>query len=299
MDCPKCRGACPAGIATCPACGLVLANYDPLAQTLRRQQRLQARQNTARTWRTLAAIAAGVFVIGACVVWWTGRPSPQAFVPPTEGGRVFSGLAHGHEGAAADVYLVKAGHTVQKVGGIAAGGRFHFELPTRLDLLRLTVVQQQLLRNMGDGQGEANARTRARIAQWPSEPASAVHALRAGEGWSELAVEPLELNAARYELVYANDSGQGDLFIANHELGFVSTPGQAMVVLVYADRPGRVRGVAQTTNGFGVLVPYTWELDLQAGWNLVTSEQAWDMATLRYRTGALPEGMEWWTRPIR
>ena len=257
MPCPKCGAASPDGAATSPACGLVFANFDPAAQARQREAREAARAEAARSRRAMSLGLAAALLALLAGLWWSGRTPAQAFVAPTGDGRIFGGLAHGYVGAGAELYLVQGGQTVQAIGRIERGGHFRFELPAR--------------------------------------PESAVHALYAGDGWSELSVEPLEMNIARYGVAYGNPSEHGDLFAANAEMGRVALPGQAMVVLVYADRAGRMRGNAHALNAFGAEVENRWELELRPGWNLVTSEQTADMATLAYRSGRLPDGLEWWT----
>jgi hypothetical protein len=295
MNCPSCQAACTDGSTSCPACGLVYAHHAAVARSRRAQEAKRAQAGARRARRNGAVAVFAALVVAVVVLKWTSGPSAQAFVVPADGGRVFAGVAHDYAGEAADLFLLKGvGQTVQKIGQIGSDGRFEFELPAKLELSRLTSMLEVRRRNMGSP-GEGNARLREQIARWTAKPESAVHALNAGEAWSELTVEPLELNAARYAVAYANASEYGHLFIANGRMRVVATPGQAMVVVVYADRAGRVRGVAQTMNAFGVTVPYTWDLDLQAGWNLVTSEQTADMTTLRYRTGELPDNLEWWT----
>lgn len=241
------------------------------------------------------AVPVVAVVVLASGLWWFGRTPAQAFNPPTGGGRVFTGLAHDFDGGGAPLHLVKGGHTVQEIGRIEAGGRFRFELPARLSLSRLTSMMEQHLKSGGGSTAGMSDSNRERFARWPTQPESAVHALHAGEGWSELSVEPLEMNIARYAVAYADDARYGDLYAANDEMGAIALPGQAMVVLVYADRAGRMRGKAHTLNAFGAEVANRWELELQAGWNLVTSEQAGDLATLRYRSGPLPVDLQWWT----
>jgi hypothetical protein len=295
MPCPKCGAASADGAATCAACGLVFANYDPAAQARLRQARETVRAEAARSRRAMSLVLAAAFVVLLAGLWWFGRTPAQAFVAPTGEGRLFSGLAHDYAGAGAELYLVQGGHTVQAIGRIERGGRFRFELPGRLSLSRLTPTMVLQLRNMGPGPSATNDRNRERIARWPAQPESAVHALYAGDGWSDLSVEPLEMNVARYGVAYGGQDGHGDLFAANAEMGRIALPGQAMVVLVYADRAGRVRGDAHSLNAFGAEVKNRWELELRPGWNLVTSEQNDDMATLSYRSGRLPDGLEWWT----
>lgn len=241
------------------------------------------------------AVALTALVALVSGLWWFGRTPAQAFTPPTEGGRVFAGLAHGFGGGGAPLHLVKGGHTVQVIGRIEAGGRFRFELPDRLSLSRLTPMMEQHLKTGSGSTAGMSESNRERFARWPTQPESAVHALHAGEGWSDLSVVPLEMNIARYAVAYADDARYGDLFAANDEMGVIALPGQAMVVLVYADRAGRMSGKAHALNAFGAEVANRWDLDLQAGWNLVTSEQVGDMATLSYRSGPLPDDLEWWT----
>lgn len=241
------------------------------------------------------AVALAALVALLSGLWWFGRTPAQAFSPPSGAGRVFAGLAHDFDGNGASLYLVKGGHTVQAIGRIEAGGRFRFELPERLSLSRLTPMMEQYLKSGSGSTAGMSESNRLRFARWPTQPESAVHALHAGEGWSELSVEPLEMNLARYAVAYADDARYGDLFAANGGMGAIALPGQAMVVLVYADRAGRMSGKAHTLNAFGADVVNRWDLDLQAGWNLVTSEQTGDMATLSYRSGPLPDDLEWWT----
>lgn len=295
MPCPKCGAASPDGAATCPACGLVFANFDPAAQARQREAREAARAEAARSRRAMSLGLAAALLALLAGLWWSGRTPAQAFVAPTGDGRIFGGLAHGYVGAGAELYLVQGGQTVQAIGRIERGGHFRFELPARLPLSRLTPTMELQLKNMGPEPSATNDRNRERIARWPARPESAVHALYAGDGWSELSVEPLEMNIARYGVAYGNPSEHGDLFAANAEMGRVALPGQAMVVLVYADRAGRMRGNAHALNAFGAEVENRWELELRPGWNLVTSEQTADMATLAYRSGRLPDGLEWWT----
>lgn len=295
MSCPKCGAARPDAAATCAACGLVFANYDPAAQARRREARETARADAARSRRMFSMVVAIAFLAFVAALWWSGRTPAEAFASPTNGGRVFAGLAHDYEGDGAELYLVQRGHTVQAIGRIEKGGRFRFELPAQLPLPRLPPMMQQWAKTVGDRPGEANDRLRERLARWPTLPESAVHGLDAGDGWKDLGVEPLAMNAARYGVVYGTDTAHGDLFAANAEMGPVALPGQAMLVLVYADRAGRVQGRAQTLNAFGAEVENHWELELQAGWNLVVSEQNADMATLAYRSGRLPDDLEWWT----
>ena len=241
-----------------------------------------------------AAPVAALVVLSAGIGWF-GRTPAQAFSLPTGGGRIFTGLAHDYSGSGAALYLVKGGQTVQAVGRIEAGGRFRFELPARLSLSRLTSMMEQHLKSGGGSVAGMSESNRERFARWPTQPESAVHALHAGDGWSVLSVEPLQMNIARYAVAYAGDAEHGDLFAANDRMGRIATPGQAMVVLVHADRAGRMRGKAHALNAFGAEVTNSWDLDLQAGWNLVTSEQVGDMATLRYRSGPLPDDLQWWT----
>jgi hypothetical protein len=295
MSCPKCGAARPDAATLCPACGLVFAHYDPAAQARQREAREAARAGAARSRRAVSLVLAAAFVALLAGLWWFGRTPAQAFVAPTGEGRVFGGLAHDYAGSGAELYLVQGGHTVQAIGRIEKGGRFRFELPARLTLSRLTPTMVQQLKNMAPGPSATNDRNRERIARWPAQPESAVHGLHAGDGWSELSVEPLEMNVARYGVAYGDQDGHGDLFAANAEMGRIALPGQAMVVLVYADRAGRVRGKAHALNAFGAEVENRWELELRPGWNLVTSEQNDDMATLSYRSGRLPDDLEWWT----
>ena len=293
MTCPKCGAARPDASAACAACGLVFANYDPAAQARRSAEREAARRAAARSRRAVSLVLALGLVALVAGLWWFGRTPAQAFAAPTQGGRVFAGLAHDYAGEGAELYLVQGGHTVQAIGRIEKGGRFRFELPAQLTLPRLPVTMQQLAKGIAAGPG--SDALRERVARWPSQPESAVHGLHAGDGWSGLDVAPLEMNAARYGVVYGNESEHGDLFAANARMGRIALPGQAMVVLVYADRAGRVQGDAHSLNAFGAEVKNRWELDLRPGWNLVTSEQTADMATLRYRSGRLPADLEWWT----
>lgn len=239
----------------------------------------------------LVALAA----IVALGLWWAGRTPLQAYAPPVGAGREFSGFAHGYEGGGADLVLVHGGQTGATVGRLEADGRFRFVLPATVPTPRLTPAMELQLHTMGDAGGETNDANRARIAAWPARPESAVHGLYAGDGWESLQVEPLGMNVVRYAIAYVDGPRYGDLFAANGRMGAVAMPGDAMLVLVYADRAGRVRGKASTFNAFGQPVLHAWALDLQAGWNVVTSEQATDLASLSYRSGPVPGGFEWWT----
>ena len=249
------------------------------------------RQRGASRGLVLAALVA----LAGLGLWWAGRAPLQAYAPPLGEGREFAGFAHGYEGAGADLVLVQGGQTGATVGRIEAGGRFRFVLPAQMPTPRLTRAMELQLHYMGDAGGETNDANRARIAAWPKQPASAVHGLHAGDGWAGLSVEPLEMNVVRHAVAYIEGQQSGDLFAANGEPGRIADAGDAMLVFVYADRAGRVRGKAATTNAFGQPVLHDWALDLQAGWNVVTSEQAPDLASLTYRSGPVPEGFEWWT----
>lgn len=246
-----------------------------------------------------AALLAALGLLAALALWWAGRTAPQAWSPPVGGGREFSGIAHGYEGDGADLVLVHGGQTGATVGRIERDGRFRFVLPARVPTPRLTRAMELQLQAMGDAGGATNDANRARIAGWPARPESAVHGLHAGDAWSGLSVEPLEMNVVRHAVAYIDGQAHGDLFAANGEPGPVALAGDAMLVFVYADRAGRVRGQAATTNAFGQPVLHAWTLDLQAGWNLVTSEQSPDLASLSYRTGPVPAGFEWWALPGR
>lgn len=250
-----------------------------------------ARQRGASRGPVLAALVA----LAALLLWWNGRTPLQAYAPPLGEGREFAGFAHGYQGAGADLVLVQGGQTGATVGRLDAGGRFRFVLPAQMPTPRLTRAMELQLHYMGDAGGETNDANRARIAAWPSLPESAVHGLHAGDGWAELSVEPLEMNVVRHAVAYIEGQRSGDLFAANGEPGRIADAGDAMLVFVYADRAGRVRGKAATTNAFGQPALHAWTLDLQAGWNVVTSEQAPDLASLTYRTGPVPAGFEWWT----
>ena len=295
MVCPKCGTDGHDGAETCASCGLIFARYDPAGMARHRAARDARHAALSGRRRGFALVAAAALALVVTGLWWSGRTPAQAYVAPTGGGRMFAGLAHGYTGKGAELFLVKAGHTVQVIGRIDPGGRFGFELPAALSLPRLPQNLQLQLDGILKAGGEANAARRDRILRWRDSAEASVHALHAGETWVGLEVSPVDMTVARYAVAYADDAGQGDLFAANEKLGLVATPGQAMVVLVYANRAGRVRGKAYATNAFGTEVLHPWDMDLQAGWNLVTSEQNADMATLQYRTGPLPSGLQWWT----
>lgn len=264
-------------------------------RTLRPRAARQPPSGAARA--TLLAAAAALVALG---LWWIGRASPQAYAPPTDGGRAFSGVAAGYEGPGARLLLVQGGQTGDTVGRLEADGRFHFVLPGQVPTPRLTRAMALQLDYMGDAGGATNEANRARIAAWPATPESAVHGLQAGDGWVGLSVEPLEMNVVRQAIAYLGDDGRyGDLVVAKGEPGRVALAGDAMLVFVYADRPGRVRGKASTVNAFGQPVLHDWDLRLQAGWNVVTSEQAPDLSSLAYRSGPVPAGFEWWVLPAR
>lgn len=296
MHCPKCQALNADGSSTCIACGLIFARYDPQAQARvlaeHRMRRAAEREASDDARRAGWIIGAVVLLFAAAGIAWTLRTVPQQYSPPA--GTTFSGFAHEYAGAGAELMLVGNEEPGVPVGRIEADGSFRFELPASMELPRIPPALVAQAAEFALADPAKGAEQRANLQLHFSTAESAVRRLGAGMGWSELEVLPRDMNVGRYGVVYQSPGERGDLFASNSDLKRVALPGEHMLVLVYADRAGSVRGVAQAMNAFGVEVPNAWELTLEPGWNLVISEQTANLGRLAYRTGPTPDDLEWY-----
>jgi hypothetical protein len=296
MPCPVCHAPLADGSTTCGACGLVVARYDPEAHArvvARRQAKLASEHAVLLAARRNVALVAGfVMLLAALAVVWRSRDVPQQFSPPA--GQVFGGIAHEYAGAGATLLLVGAEMPAVPVGRIEPDGRFRFELPAVVDLPRIPPAMLAQAAEYERMDVESGARHRAQVESRYATPASAVRRLAAGAGWNALQVTPGDINVGRFGIVYDAPGERGDLFPANSAMEGIAVPGDHMLVFVHADRDGTVRGEAIATNAFGVEVPNAWDLTLRKGWNLVISEQTAHPGRLAYRSGPLPDDLEWY-----
>lgn len=298
MNCPKCHAANRPTEAICEGCGLVFARYDAGAQAradAARRARDRAERQDASRLRRFALVAAGTALAAILLgVWWNGRPTPQDFAAPH--GNTHRGVAHEYAGEGADLVLVNAEGPVQVIGRIHRGGRFEFALPDDLALPRVpreaTLPPDAKFRN--EQERAVIERRMAALAASYEGPAAAVRRLHAGDGWQTLEVQPAALNVGRYAIAYEGPGGSGMLVASNSDLAGIALPGDHVLAFVYADRAGTVRGAAVATNALGMTVPNDWDLKLQPGWNLVTSEQTGNLARIAYRAGDVPDDLAWY-----
>jgi hypothetical protein len=293
--CPKCRRENPAGAETCAGCALIFANYDPHAVAQLRADRAARRAEAARSRNGLLLVGTLLLAGLAGGAWWSSRPDPYAFAaPPDVAGTVFDGKALDYHGPGAELRLVDVDGGEQVVGRLAADGSFRFRLPA--DVAPLPLPSWLASATPGDP-AQWNERQR-RFDEYRRTPmfrhSLALRGLGAGDAWRTLTMAPDDLVAARFGVIYVGSgSERGDLIATNSDLRGIAGPGDQMLVLIHANRAGRVEGIAERLNGFGAEVGNPWTLDLHAGWNLVLSRQLGDYMTLEYVSGELPDDLQW------
>lgn len=295
--CPKCGCAKPVGAEACAGCGLIFAKFDPDAAQRLRTERLARQADSARARKGL--LVAGVLLMAAIAGggWWISRPDPYAATAPVDVARsAFSGQALGYAGPGAELRLADVHGGERTVGRIDPDGRFRFDLPADMPPVPLPPL-------MSDAPPAGDPSTwndgQRRWAEERLTPAFrtivALHGLGVADGWRALSRSTDDLIVSRFGVIYVGAAERGDLIASNSDHRGIALPGDHLLVLVHANRSGRIEGVANHVNAFGVEVGNRWTLDLRAGWNLAICRQARDLMTLEYVTVALPDDLRWRT----
>lgn len=240
----------------------------------------------------IVVVALLVVIAAIGLLVFASGPSPYAvsFTGPALGaapvivGRAKSTL----EGESPVMLVDAAGMDVGVVGSVAADGTFRIALPDDPGVAAAVAKRIASSKSMLE---QAATPADAAAAMFARATEHAGHRLR-GE-FETLQVDPPEMLVGHFGLVLARPGQRGDLVATDTDPGSFADTGERVLCWIWADRAGHVRGRAYSPVEFLEPRFNTWDLQLAAGWNAVSSVQMDDAISLRYETTPVPAGLEW------